>query len=156
MYILASQTVFVLILVALFVYDARRGILPDFITLPAIAVVLVLNGVTSAVSWTAMLWGAFAVGGFFAAQFWVSRGRWIGNGDIRMGMLMGVMLGLWPAVIATFIAYLLGAGVGVVLVASGKKDRSATLPFGTFLALATIGMLVWGEYAVAWYAQWLR
>ncbi len=156
MYELVIQVVFGLILATLFVYDARRGILPDFITLPAIVVVAVLHMVTGAVTWTAMVWGALVVGGFFAVQFAVSRGRWIGDGDIRMGVLMGVMLGLWPAVIAMFIAYVLGATVGGMLVLFGKKDRGAAVPFGTFLAVGTAGMLMWGERVVAWYAQWLR
>lgn len=156
MHEVASQMVFIGILGVLFVYDARSGILPDVVTLPAIALVVAWNLMGGYVPLVAMVWGAIAVGGFFALQFAVSRGRWIGDGDIRMGVLIGVMLGLWPAVIATFFAYVIGAMVSVLLVVVGKKDRRATVPFGTYLAVASGFMLVWGDRVVAWYAQWLR
>ncbi len=35
--------------------------------------------------------------GFFLLQYVVSRGRWIGGGDIRIGAMMGMMLGFPPS-----------------------------------------------------------
>lgn len=147
---------FVLVLVVLFVWDLRRGILPDAITLPSIAVMVVWNLVGGHVPLWSMVAGASVVSGFFFVQFLVSRGRWIGGGDIRMGALMGAMLGLWPAVIAAYSAYVLGAIVGGALLLRGTHQRTSALPFGTFLAVGSGIALLWGERVVMWYAQLMR
>lgn len=147
---------FVLVLAVLFVWDLRHGILPDAITLPSIAVVVVWNLVGGHVQLWSMVAGASVVGGFFLLQFLLSRGRWIGGGDIRMGALMGAMLGLWPAVIATHVAYVVGAIVGGALLLRGTHQRTSALPFGTFLAVGSGIALLWGERMVVWYAQWMR
>jgi len=63
-----------------------------------------------------LLAGGFLIGGFFAFQFLLSGGKWIGGGDIRMGLLMGFMLGLELGIVALFISYVLGAIVGVGLI----------------------------------------
>ena len=84
-------------------------------------------------------------GGFFLLQFLISRGKWIGGGDIRLGFLMGLMLG-WPyALVALFMAYILGALIGTGLLATGKKKMQSQIPFGTFLSLATLVALLFGS-----------
>jgi leader peptidase (prepilin peptidase) / N-methyltransferase len=153
---LFRYVVFGLILAALFVYDAYRGILPNFITLPAIVVAVVWNMLGGKVEWSSMMMGAVVVGGFFVAQFVLSHGRWVGGGDIRMGVLMGVLLGFWPAVVAMFIAYILGASVVVILLLCKKIKKNAVVPFGPFLAVSAMTMLVWGEQVVRWYLQLLQ
>ena len=98
-----------------------------------------------------MLLGAAALGGFFLLQFAVSKGKWIGGGDIRMGMLMGFMLGLVHGLAALFVAYVLGAIVGAYLLLTKKATRKTQLPFGTFLALGTVIILLFGRPLVGWY-----
>lgn len=147
---------FASILWILFVYDLRRGKLPDAVTLPGIVTAIIWNLMGGYVSWPSMLAGAFVVGGFFWIQFAVSHGRWIGGGDITMGMLVGVMLGLWSGLIATLIAYVLGAVFAPVLLAMRKKQREGRVPFGPFLSVGASVMLIYGEAIVGWYAQWFR
>ncbi|KKU14174.1 MAG: Type 4 prepilin-like protein leader peptide-processing enzyme, partial [Candidatus Magasanikbacteria bacterium GW2011_GWC2_45_8] len=79
-------------LVALFVIDHEYQIVPDVITLPAIAVFMILQ-IARGVQVGSLLFAALLAGGFFAAQYVFSKGRWIGDGDIRLGILMGVILG---------------------------------------------------------------
>ncbi|PIY78426.1 MAG: prepilin peptidase, partial [Parcubacteria group bacterium CG_4_10_14_0_8_um_filter_35_7] len=68
------------------------------------------------IPFTNLFLGGIIVSGFFLLQFLVSRGKWIGGGDIRLGFLMGVMLG-WPkAIVALFLAYIIGALIGVILI----------------------------------------
>lgn len=140
----------IVVLVQIFTYDLWFGYILDQVTLPAIAVFLVWNfalGMTP----LAMLLGALVGGGFFLAQYVVSGGTWIGGGDIRLGALMGVLLG-WPLVlVALFLAYLSGGAVGAVLLASKRKSVGSQIPFGTFLSAATIIVLFWGEPLLAWY-----
>ena len=137
------DTVFTTLLALLFLYDLRRGLLPDRITIPAILIAVVWNGLQGQ-SGQEVLLGALVLGGFFLAQFIASRGRWVGGGDIRMGVLLGVMLGLVGGIEALVLAYVLGASVGLWLLLFGKATRKTPLPFGTFLAIGGYMVLLWG------------
>ncbi|NQU84052.1 MAG: prepilin peptidase, partial [Parcubacteria group bacterium] len=102
------QWFFVAVLVAIFVYDARYGLIPDNFTLPAILIALAGNFLLGHDIWNLLLATAIG-GGFFLIQFLVSRGRWVGGGDIRLGALMGAILGYTNILPAIFFAYLIGA-----------------------------------------------
>lgn len=135
---------FTLVFALLFAYDLFHQLLPDRITIPAIIIALVWN-IALGLDARDLALGALAVGGFFALQFLISRGRWIGGGDVRMGILLGALLGLVGGVEALFIAYILGAAVAIVMLLSGAATRKTMIPFGTFLALAGYSVLLWGE-----------
>ena len=102
-------------------------------------------------SLTGAAFGALIAGGFFAAQYVVSRGTWIGGGDIRLGVLMGLLLGWERTLFALFVAYVGGAFISVLILAAKKGDRKTQLPFGAFLAPATIVALLWGMPVIEWY-----
>ncbi|MBI5230001.1 MAG: prepilin peptidase [Candidatus Magasanikbacteria bacterium] len=140
------------VLVALFVIDHEYQIVPDVITLPAIAVFMVLQ-ITRGVLVSSLLFAALLAGGFFAAQYVFSKGRWIGDGDIRLGVLMGILLG-WPHILAALIiAYVLGAGIGLVLIGLGTAKLSSKTPFGTYLAVSTFIALLYGSQLIDWYIR---
>ena len=95
-------------------------------------------------------------GGFFLLQFVISKGRWIGGGDVRLGVMMGLWLG-WPYILAAlFIAYITGAIWSLFLLLIRKKTLQSATPFGTHLALATFICLLWGPNLVNWYMQFLQ
>ena len=145
---------FVAVLVIIFVYDLRWYLILDKVTWPAIIVALAFNWWLGFNLKNLLL--AAAVGlVFFGLQLVVSRGQWIGGGDLRLGVLMGAMLG-WPAIIvALFFAYILGAGVAIILVALKKKQFRSAVPFGTFLSLGTLITILWGNQIISWYLSWL-
>jgi prepilin signal peptidase PulO-like enzyme (type II secretory pathway) len=141
-------------LLFIFIYDLKYYLIPDKIILPAIVITLISDIILSYFSvgsyfsnWlfysnnpnlSNFLLAATAAGGFFLIQFLISKGRWIGGGDIRLGILMGLMLG-WPGILlALFFAYLIGAIIGLGLIAAGKKNWKSQVPFGPFLAGGTI------------------
>lgn len=140
-------------LVVIFVYDLRHMAILDRFTIPAMIVAVVLNLWTGEVSAGSMLLGVAAIAGFFFVQFALSQGVWIGGGDIRLGALMGFALGLERGLVALFIAYLLGAVVGVALLAAKKAQAKTPLPFGTFLTLATAVLLFFGDAPLEWYVS---
>ncbi len=148
-------SIFILSLVAIFYVDLRHMIIPDKITIPAITLAIMLNLMIGDLSALTMAGGAVAIGGFFLAQFLISKGEWIGGGDIRLGVLMGLMLGLDAGLAALFLAYLIGATVSVVLLAMGRVDRKTPLPFGTFLVMGTLIMLLTGNAPLDWYLGFL-
>ncbi|KKU12655.1 MAG: aspartate peptidase [Parcubacteria group bacterium GW2011_GWC2_45_7] len=157
------------VLVILFVFDLRYGLVPDRMVLPAIVIaffsMVILNAVKDPMipdidgilrfaqnGTNLYVLLAIAVGaGFFALQYYASKGRWLGAGDIRIGALMGAMLG-WPLIIeALVLSYMIGGVVGLLLIATGKKRFGQTVPLGTFLTLGTAITFLYGEQIWHWY-----
>lgn len=147
----------VCVMLIIFVYDLRWYLILDKITLPAMAVILALNAILALLAgngFNNLFWlliSGIIGGSFFLIQFLISKGRWIGGGDIRLGFLMGFALG-WPYILeAIFLAYLMGSVVGLSLIITGKKQWGSKVPFGTFLAVATVVALLCGQEILKWY-----
>jgi prepilin signal peptidase PulO-like enzyme (type II secretory pathway) len=143
--------IFVAFLIVIFVYDLRHMLILDKFTVPGMIFAVLANLLLGTVPVWSILAGGAVLAGFFWIQFLISKGTWVGGGDIRMGALMGFMLGLEHGLVALFIAYVLGAIMGLAMMASGKVTRKTPVPFGTFLSVATIVMLFVGEPLIEWY-----
>lgn len=161
---LVSLLFFSSILILIFVYDFKYSIISDKILYPAIFLgfvflILRLFGLTCnqfLISQTLFqarnhLFAIFLAFGFFLVLYLLSHGRWIGGGDVKFGILLGLIIP-WPNILVTlFLAFVLGAGVSIILVLLKKKKFKDTIPFGTFLVSATFLTLFFGEAILNWY-----
>ena len=138
--LLFALTLGILLIIA--VIDAETQRIPDALNIPFLLFALFFAIFTQ--SFTVV--GPLVAAGFFFAQWFVSQGKWVGSGDIILASGVGFLLGDWPRVVlAIVISYIIGAAVGSVLLLSGKKTRHDHLPFGPFLALGTLFVLIWGD-----------
>jgi leader peptidase (prepilin peptidase) / N-methyltransferase len=85
--------------------------------------------------------GLLVGGGLLYFIAWVSRGG-MGGGDIKLAAALGTFLGWANTLVMLGISFLLGGVVGVILLAMGRKKRKDPIPFGPFIALATILMIL--------------
>lgn len=135
----------------IFVFDLKYGEVLDSFTLVPALVVIFLSFFLGWNSWQNLLIGVIVGGGFFAIQYVVSHGRWIGGGDIRIGILMGAILG-WPKIIAALgIAYIFGALISIILLVSKNKKIGDSTPLGTYLSVATIITYFLGDGIIGCY-----
>ena len=100
------------------------------------------------------IWQAFLGAGIALAImggiYLVSRGG-MGDGDVRLAPLLGLHLGyLNPGIvpIGLFFGFLIGAVVGVAMMATSKAGRKTALPFGPFLAAGTVLAVFIGQECV--------
>jgi leader peptidase (prepilin peptidase)/N-methyltransferase len=128
------------------------------IVYPTLAVVSVLLVVASARTghWsrlgTAAACGAVAFAFFFLLNF--VNPRWMAVGDVRLVLLIGVgvgWLGPGTALLAFFPGFLLGAVIGVALIAAKKLGPKSPVPFGVFLAAGATLAVYLGEPILRWY-----
>lgn len=99
---------------------------------------------------TGLLTGA-GIAIFFLLQYVLSRGTWIGLGDVKLGIFLGLATPFPSAIATLLLAYALGAVVGIILLALRRKQLSSAVPFGTFLALGCLLSLYYGNHLSAWY-----
>lgn len=130
------------VLITLFLTDLRAMVLPDFITLPSIAIFLIFDFTLLGRPPIPLLIAMAVGGGFFLVQYMFSAGKWVGSGDIRFGVLMGAILGSWPLVAqALIMSYIIGAAASIPLLLTKKKQWASEIPLGTFLAIGTLIVL---------------
>ena len=75
-----------------------------------------------------------ALGGIIGSGFFLSTGAVVNQ--------------VGPSV---FLAYILGALAGLILLMAKIKSWKSQLPFGTFLAPATLVVYLWGDGLISWY-----
>jgi prepilin signal peptidase PulO-like enzyme (type II secretory pathway) len=147
------------VMIVVFIYDLRWYLILDKVTMPASMILFSLwlfenwqvGNLLKIENWSLIITATVVGSGFFGLQYILSKGRWIGLGDVKLGLVMGLALG-WPNIIGgIFLAYMLGAVIGVGLILGGKKELGSKVPFGTFLSVATVIMLLWGGPIVNWY-----
>lgn len=149
------QWVITAVLIFIFVYDLRYYEILDGSTLiPAVIFFVISVGFGWQPVWNTL--AGIAIGSaFFWVQLIVSRGKWVGGGDVRMGFLMGAILG-WPGILVSlFISYVSGAFVGLCLIVLKNRSLKSRTPFGTYLSVGTFVAMVWGERLLGWYMELL-
>jgi leader peptidase (prepilin peptidase)/N-methyltransferase len=148
-------------LMALAVYDLRWMLLPSKIIYPALAAA-VAGQAAYLIAFAPHKWHALVLwicsvaiaSGVFWALYTVSKGNWIGYGDVRLGLVTGTLLAHpSKSLLMIFLASLIGTAVTIPALASGRKNLASRLPFGPFLITATAIVVVFGSSIIDWYTH---
>jgi leader peptidase (prepilin peptidase)/N-methyltransferase len=160
-------------IVALILIDAEHQILPDAITLPMIALGIALaplsvrfapggdpppgfgDRLLAAVVGYVLLFLVNASYRGWQAMHQVPKGErldGIGQGDYKLLAMIGAFLGLGLMLFTLFAGAVVGALVGIYLMAFRGYEWRSKLPYGVFLGGAALLALFLGEPAVRWYA----
>ena len=141
---------FLAALVAIAGIDLEHQLIPDHLTLPGIVVGFLTSFLGTRASWLDSLLGILAVGGILVAVIILSGGG-MGGGDVKLGAMMGAFLGYKLALLALFLAVILGGFVALALLFTGIRRRKDPIPFGPFLATAGAVAILWGGTILSWY-----
>ncbi len=170
------------LLVALAALDAENLWLPNWITLPGIAMGFAFASLNffladwyaegPTISWIGTILAA-SIGPFIAMLaaaclilllrwvYWIIRRReGLGLGDAKLMAMLGAWLGLSGALLSFGIGVLLGAIAALFVLAIPSLRRgaetwtAAKLPLGTFLCIGGIVSALWGQPIIAAYLRW--
>lgn len=141
------------VLLFIFFYDLRYKEIHDIIMLPAIGYAFLIN------FWIgdplSGLIGAAVGTAFFGLQYLLSKGKWIGSGDMRIGAFMGFMLA-WPmTLLAILVSYLIGSVVSIYLLATKTATPKTAVPLGPFLVVGTVLVFFFGDQILDLYLSLL-
>lgn len=150
LYLLAVFYIFVLVFT--FFYDLHYMEVADEILLPAIVIGLIATiGYPFTPHIIDSLLGAGIGISFFGVQYLVSKGKWIGLGDLRIGAFMGVILGWQLVLVALFISYFVGSIISIGIIIHKKKAFGVRVPLAPFLVTGTIITMFYGEKLLTMY-----
>lgn len=156
--LLAAWLTSVIGLLALLIYDFRWTLLPNKLIYPTLLAasmgnliyLLFANDKISFI--TNWLLSIIVASGVFFVLFMISNGKWIGYGDVRLGLITGTLL---HSPRLSFLMIFLASILGTLFVAPSlvKKSMSlgAKLPFGPFLIVSTAICLLFGNRIFDWY-----
>ena len=136
-------------LIALAFIDLEHFLLPDRITLPLLAVGLLVNAIGGFTDPLSALIGAVSGYGILWAVYHAYRaltGReGFGYGDFKLLGALGAWLGWQLLPLVILLSAGVGAAIGITLILLRRHQRSEPLPFGPFLAGAGWLALLWGQ-----------
>ena len=134
------------ILIAILVIDIEHQIIPDelvFILLGIVFFAHVLGNNNILIY--RYLFSGFAASLSLLFLHFVTLGRGMGLGDVKLVIPMGMVLG-WPGVLVWFYISFVGGGlVGLALILAGKAKFGREIAFGPFLIIAFFVTLFWGD-----------
>jgi leader peptidase (prepilin peptidase)/N-methyltransferase len=92
-----------------------------------------------------------AIGFVFFMVVFLINPRGMGMGDIKLVTLIGLATGFPLALAGLFIGIVIGGVAAVALLALKKKGRKDVMPYGVFLGIGPIVVLLWGNGIITWY-----
>ena len=135
--------------------DLNRQIVPDMISLPGIAIGLILSFFVPYISFINSVLGVVVGGGIIfiigLAGSVIFKKEAMGGGDVKLAAMIGAFLGWKYTIISLFLGFFLGALVGIFLILSKIKSKEDMVPFGPFIASGSFITFLWGEKIFSWY-----
>jgi leader peptidase (prepilin peptidase) / N-methyltransferase len=143
--------VFLVGFIALSVYDLRWFVLPNRIVYPLILLALLQLLIILAFfhggfnAFIGAFWGALIASGIFYLLFQISKGQWIGGGDVKLGALLGILVGgPFASILLLFVASASGTLLSLPFLLTGQAKRNTKLPFGPLLIVGAIVARLFG------------
>lgn len=149
-WLLFFRLILLSVLTLVFIADLRYFIIPDVASLGLFlgAVLLVVSAQFFSVPWEDAVPSLklAALGGMLGAAFLgafsvISRGTWMGWGDVKLALGLGVAFGFPEILLLLAFAFILGSVVGLGLIALRLRGMRDILPFGPFICLAALPFL---------------
>jgi prepilin signal peptidase PulO-like enzyme (type II secretory pathway) len=149
-------------LVMLLVTDLEAKLVPNRITLPALATMLVVGTLMGpalpflgAVMWWQTAAGAALGFAVFRVLVWIGVALFgegaLGEGDITLSAYVGAVVG-FPVILASLVLTFAFGGIGAALVLIlGRGKLKTAIPYGPFIILGCTAMQIWGEEILLWF-----
>lgn len=138
-----SNSILLVVALTAGIIDWRHQVIPDTLTIPALAAGLAFSLLPGRPGPLEALLGLAVAGGLLAAIALVYP-QGMGGGDVKFMAMAGAFLGWTKAFVAVFLASLAGALVGLTLIWFGLRGRKDPLPFGPFLAFGVLAAVFVG------------
>lgn len=145
------------ILICVVFIDWEFQIIPDWLTLPALALGWLWAAFTPLGLVESLLGTLVGGGGLFAVALlgdWIFKKESMGGGDIKLSAALGAFLGWKLVVLVFFLSALVGAlASGIWLLVSRDMRKKRMIPFGPFLSIAAVVAVLWGQQLIGWYVK---
>lgn len=134
--------------------DISHHVIPNSLVIAALLAGIAIMLLCRPLTWASATTGFLFAAGLMVSLAIISRGG-MGAGDLKLAAVIGFYLG-WPnAALALFLAFVLGALAGVLLIGLRLRSRHDLIPFGPFLAAGAFVAMFWGKPIIATYLRFI-
>ncbi|SHJ82680.1 prepilin peptidase [Tepidibacter formicigenes] len=138
------------ILIVVSFIDLKHQIIPDKIIIFGLIYSFILNILYNfKVNMLNGTIGLVIGGGIFLIIALVTNA--MGGGDIKLMGMLGFILGYKSIILTTLLSFIIGAVVSLILIALKIKSRKDFIPFGPFIAMASLITIYYGSEIINWY-----
>lgn len=163
--LLLKDFIFIAAMLAVFMVDLEHFLILDSVIFPIGVIILILNLVLDFLGHNFLfsphsnfLGGLIAAAGAalpFFLIWYFSQGRWMGFGDVKLALFLGLALG-WPQVFVSLMLGVISGGlISAGLLIFTNNTLKSRLPFGTFLSFGALISLFYGDKLLSWYLGFL-
>jgi leader peptidase (prepilin peptidase)/N-methyltransferase len=139
---------FYLISISVVVIDIEEGIIPDeLIFVGFVVTFFYLVFLKNNLVFQNLFFG-FLLSLFMLSIHLITKGKGMGLGDVKFTLFPATLLSYPLNLIWLFLSFILGSVVGILLILFKKAKFGKPIPFGPFLALSFLIVLLWGENLV--------
>ncbi len=134
--------IYVAALLVIIVIDLYHQIIPDVISLPGIVYGVLASFLLPWLSWQSSVIGLLVGGGIFyliaLVYYLITKRQGMGGGDIKLLAMIGALQGWQALPFVIFCSSLLGSVIGIGAMVVQKKGGQTRIPYGPFLAVASL------------------
>ncbi|PMQ01018.1 MAG: prepilin peptidase [Dictyoglomus sp. NZ13-RE01] len=150
-----KSALFISLLIPIFFIDLDHMIIPDIISIPGTILGIMMaflggnlkDGILGAILSGIILLLIY----LFALIIYKQEG--MGQGDIKLGLLLGSFLGIKLGVFAIFLGFLIGGIFSIIILLKKEKNLKDAIPFGPFLVVGGIISYFWGNQIIDLYIK---
>jgi len=152
--------VFIYILIVITVIDLDHMIIPDrLVGLGLITGIAAIFVGAIEIGWKDAFMGSFFYGGFLylagMAGKRIFKKEAMGMGDVKLGVMMGLLLGWKMSVMSLYLSFLVASIVGLTAIITGQLSKGDRIPFGPFLAMGTVLAIFFGQAILEIYLSFM-
>lgn len=152
------------LLIVVSIIDLEHGLILNRLIYPAIAILIVLAPFWTELDIPRSFLGISGMAGAFTSSLVAGAGAFLlfltiillfpagmGGGDVKLAGAVGLLVGFPQVLLALWLAIVSGGLLAIALLVSRKRGRKDAMPFGPFLALSGVTVLLVGTEIVEWY-----
>lgn len=135
------------LLLPIFFIDLEHMLIPDVISIPGTIVgffMAVLEGKLGESFLGSVFYGGVLLFIYLSALL-ILKEEGMGQGDIKLGFMLGAFLELKLSILSLFLSYFIGGLISILLILIKRKEIKSAIPFGPFLVTSAFITLFFGD-----------
>ncbi|WP_455539798.1 prepilin peptidase [Terrisporobacter sp.] len=165
-YLINIVTINYLVLISLLIIitfiDIDHYIIPDKLVIIGSVFAIIFNQLFKVITIKESLLGALVCGGgvlilVYIIEFIVKK-EVMGGGDIKLFAMVGLFLGVKNSLLVALISVYVGAIFGIATIVYSKikkKEYNSMIPYGPFISIATLIVILYGDNIINWYMSFI-
>lgn len=137
-------------MIVIFFHDLYEQMVPDLMAYILLAGSVVFSFIYFD-SWLITLLGLVVGVAPIALIVYPSKGKWMGEGDVKIAAALGALVGYPNAVVFLVSTFLVGGLFGSLAIASKQAKLKTAVPFVPFMIIGALIAFFCGDQLVTWY-----